>query len=125
MNYTITDNCIVLSSSSGNRYPSLKVNGQSTGYVDITKDYCIELEMKCDSYCTFAFGGSSFVISRYVQGDTLKKVKIEFKNAVGKLYIDDSYIAGADSSMTANSDCSVRVNENATVTLRNFKVYPI
>lgn len=126
--YSQSNNCITLSNSTGsNKSISAKVEGSSSGYIDNSKDYCVEVDIKnIDATTIRIYLDNSFIdVKNYVDTSNFSSIKIYTNRAENKLYYEINGTTNSKSLDTPSGNVGLRIGNNESYQFKNYKLYLI
>lgn len=126
--YTQSNDYITLSNSTGsNKLIYAKVGGSSSGYIDSSKDYCIEVDIQnIDATTIRIYLDNSFVdVKNYVYTSNFTPIKIYTNRAENKLYYEINGTTSSKSLDTPNGSVGLRIANNESYQFKNYRLYSL
>lgn len=125
--YSQTDDYITLNNSTeGTRWARVTIGGSSS-YLDSTKDYCIEIDVKNINATNLSIilDGTAVNVKDYVSTSDFTHIKIYSSRSENKVYyVIDDVTRNVNASNVAGN-AQLRVGSNEGYSFKNFVIYPI
>lgn len=112
--------------NTSNKWQTFTVGGQSTGWLDPTKDYRCEFDFQLgtNTYNVFGICGGNVALSRVNDTDE-HSAKVELIDGVVNLYFDGNTSSYHQVNVGSDTTCSFGLNNLDYIKVKNFKLYPI
>ena len=122
---SVENNYIKMTPSSTNKWQVLNVNS-SNNYLNPSNDYIAEFDyiLPTNDYCVFTICGANLRLN-WGTATEEHHAKVELKDGVAKIYIDENTQASTSGNVTPATECAFGLYSIANLKIKNFKVYPI